>query len=167
LGYVHRPHCAKGTQTEARGIIERQVELLARVVDDLLEVARFTTGKIRLQETRVDLRGVIEGAAAASRLQLDQKSQSIEIALPIEPIWIYGDPLRLEQVVVNLLNNAHKYTDRNGQIWVDLERTGDEAVLRVRDNGIGIPAEMLPRIFDLFMQADKSLDRSQGGLGEI
>jgi len=152
-------------QKEAHGMIERQVAQLARLVDDLLEVSRITTGRIHLHEARIDLRGVVESAIETSRPQCGQKSQSIAKALPKEPIWIYGDPMRMEQVVVNLLNNASKYTDSNGHIWVGLEQKGEVAVLRVRDNGIGISPEVLPRIFDLFTQADKSLDRSQGGLG--
>jgi PAS domain S-box-containing protein len=152
-------------QKEAHGMIERQVAQLARLVDDLLEVSRITTGRVHLQESRIDLRGVVESAVETSRPQCGQKSQSIAKALPKEPLWIHGDPMRLEQVVVNLLNNAGKYTDRNGHIWVGLEQQGDQAVLRVRDNGVGIAPEVLPRIFDLFTQADKSLDRSQGGLG--
>jgi len=152
-------------QKEAHVMIERQVAQLARLVDDLLEVSRVTTGRIHLQEQRIDFGGVVASAVESSRPQCGQKAQSIATALPTGPIWIYGDPMRLEQVVVNLLNNASKYTDRAGHIWVGLEQRGKEAVLRVRDNGIGIAPELLPRIFDLFTQADKSLDRSQGGLG--
>jgi PAS domain S-box-containing protein len=152
-------------QKEAHGMIERQVAQLARLVDDLLEVSRISTGRIHLQEHRIDLRGVVESAIETCRPQCGQKSQSIAKALSKEPVWIYGDPVRLEQVVVNLLNNACKYTDCNGHIWVGLEQKGDQAVLRVRDNGIGIAPDLLPHIFDLFTQADKSLDRSQGGLG--
>jgi nitrogen fixation/metabolism regulation signal transduction histidine kinase len=152
-------------QKEAHGMIERQVAQLARLVDDLLEVSRISTGRIHLQEARIDLRGVVASAVETSRPQSGQKVQSIATALPKGPIWINGDAMRLEQVVVNLLNNASKYTDRGGHIWVGLEQQGEEAVVRVRDNGIGIAPELLPLIFDLFTQADKSLDRSQGGLG--
>jgi len=162
---LRQPDSAQHTQTEARGILERQVNQLTRLVDDLLEVSRLATGKIRLKKSHVDLREVVESAAATSRLHCNLKSQSIELALPSMPVWILGDPLRLEQVVVNLLNNAHKYTDNHGRISVELERQGHEALLRVRDNGIGIASDVLPRIFDLFTQADKSLDRSRGGLG--
>jgi CheY-like chemotaxis protein len=94
-----------------------------------------------------------------------QKSHTVAECLPPEPTLVFGDPVRLEQVVVNLLNNALKYTDRGGHVWVGLEQVGQEAVLRVRDNGIGIAPDVLPRIFDLFSQADRTLDRSQGGLG--
>jgi PAS domain S-box-containing protein len=152
-------------QQDAHGMIERQVGQLARLVDDLLEVSRISTGRIHLQEERTDLRGIVNRAIETTRPQAGQKGHSVAAALPSEPIWIYGDAMRLEQVVVNLLNNACKYTDHGGHIWVGLEQAGDEAVLRVRDNGIGIAPEVLPRIFDLFTQADKSLDRSQGGLG--
>ena len=146
-------------------MIERQVSQLARLVDDLLEVSRISTGRIHLQEERVDLRGSVQRAVDATNPQCGQKGQSVAKSLPDAPIWIYADPMRIEQVVVNLLNNACKYTDRGGHIWIGLEQKGDEAVLRVRDSGIGIAPDLLPRIFDLFTQADKSLDRSQGGLG--
>jgi signal transduction histidine kinase/ActR/RegA family two-component response regulator len=152
-------------QKEAHGIIERQVAQLARLVDDLLEVSRITTGRIHLQEERLDLRGIVDRAIETTQPQAGQKGQSVAKSLPAEPVWIYGDAMRLEQVVVNLLNNASKYTDRGGHIWVGLKQEGEQACLRVRDNGIGIAPELLPHIFDLFTQADKSLDRSQGGLG--
>ncbi len=153
------------TQKEAQGIIERQVTKLARLVDDLLEISRITTGRIHLREERVDFRGIIHHAVDANQLSANQKGHSIAKSLPAEPIWIYADPLRLEQVVVNLLNNSSKYTDRGGKIWIKLIQEGNEATLSVRDNGIGIAPDVLPRIFDFFTQADTSLDRSQGGLG--
>ena len=152
-------------QAEAHGMIDRQVGQLARLVEDLLEVSRITTGRIHLQENRVDLRAIVDRAIETTQPQASQKDQAVSKSLPAAPVWIYGDPVRLEQVVVNLLNNASKYTDRAGHIWVELKVEGDEAVLRVRDTGVGISPELLPRIFDLFTQADKSLDRSQGGLG--
>jgi PAS domain S-box-containing protein len=152
-------------QKEAHGMIERQVGHLARLVDDLLEVSRITTGRIHLQLERIDLRGIVERAISAMQPQCGQKAQTLAVWLPPEPVWINGDGVRLEQVVMNLLNNACKYTDTRGHIWVGLEQQGDEAELRVRDNGSGIAPELLPRIFDLFTQADRTLDRSQGGLG--
>jgi CheY-like chemotaxis protein len=118
-----------------------------------------------LQLERVDLRAIVRHALETSRPQATQKAQSLTESLPDEPVWVQGDAVRLEQVVVNLLNNASKYTDRNGQIGVTLQNQDGEAVLRVRDNGVGIAPEMLPRIFDLFTQVDQSLDRAQGGLG--
>ena len=152
-------------QVEAHAIIDRQVAQLARLVDDLLEVSRITTGRIYLHEDRVDFRGIVTRAMEATQPQTHQKCQAVAKSLPDAPIWVYGDPVRLQQVVVNLINNASKYTDRDGQISVVLKQDGDDAVLSVRDTGVGIAPEMLPRIFDLFTQADTSLDRSQGGLG--
>lgn len=96
---------------------------------------------------------------------IDQRQHVLALHLPPLPIWIHGDSTRLEQVVVNLLNNAAKYTDEHGHIWLSLQQDGDEAVLQVRDSGVGIASELLPRIFDLFTQAERSLARSQGGLG--
>jgi PAS domain S-box-containing protein len=152
-------------QREAHGMIERQVSQLARLVDDLLEVSRITTGRIHLQVDRLDLRLVVERAIEATRPLAGQKSQSIAKSLPEWPVCVLGDAVRLEQVVVNLLNNACKYTDHKGHIAIGLALQEDEAELRICDNGIGIAPDVLPRIFDLFAQADKSLDRSRGGLG--
>ena len=98
-------------------------------------------------------------------LLIEQRRHELAVHLPPSPIWLDGDAARLEQVVVNLLNNAAKYTDEGGHIWLSLQQEGNEAVLRVRDSGVGIAPELLPHIFDLFTQAERSLDRSQGGLG--
>ena len=152
-------------QQEARRIIERQVGQLAHLVDDLMEVARFASGKIRLQPVRMDMKGVVERAVESARPLLDSRGHVLTVELPEEPIWLDADPMRLEQVVVNLLNNAAKYTDEGGRIWLEARRQGHEMVLSVRDTGIGIDLEQFPDIFDLFTQADRSLDRSQGGLG--
>jgi PAS domain S-box-containing protein len=152
-------------QIEAHGMIERQVAQLARLVDDLLEVSRISTGRIHLQTEGVDLGGVVRLALETTRQQAASKEQSVAKALTEKPLWVLGDPVRLEQVVVNLLNNATKYTERRGHVWVSLNEEGGEAVLRVRDDGVGMSEEMLPRIFDLFAQVDSSIERSQGGLG--
>jgi CheY-like chemotaxis protein/anti-sigma regulatory factor (Ser/Thr protein kinase) len=108
---------------------------------------------------------VVENALATVRALIDQAKHELTLALPAQAIWLHADAARLEQVVVNLLTNAAKYTDSGGHIWVTLQQEGAEAVLRVRDTGVGIAPEILPRIFDLFTQAERSLDRSQGGLG--
>ena len=100
-----------------------------------------------------------------ARPLIDRRRHELTVSLPPQPIWLHADAARLEQVVVNLLTNAAKYTDEGGHIWLSVEQEGDEAVLRVRDTGVGIAPELLPRIFDLFTQAERSLDRSQGGLG--
>ena len=152
-------------QQKARAILERQVGHMTHLVDDLLEVSRLTTGKVALRLERCDARGVVERAVEATRHEIEGHGHALSVTLPPGPIWLDADPVRLEQVVVNLLTNASKYTDDGGQIGVTVVREGEEMVLRVRDTGIGIEAELLPRIFDLFVQADRSLLRSQGGLG--
>jgi PAS domain S-box-containing protein len=152
-------------QQQARAVIERQVDQLSRLVNDLLEVSRVITGTIRLRPERLDVRGVVEQALESARPLIDQRRHQLFASLPAEPIWLEGDVARLEQVVVNLLNNAAKYTNEGGKIWVDLRPEGDEVALRVRDTGVGISPELLPRVFDLFTQADRTPDRSQGGLG--
>jgi len=152
-------------QQQARTIIERQVGQLAHLVDDLLDISRVTTGKIRLHEEETDLRGVVERAIEATRPLLEQRKHELTVALPPDPLWLRADATRIEQVVVNLLNNAAKYTDEGGRIRLSVEQEGTDAVLRVRDTGVGIASELLPRIFDLFTQGQRTLDRSQGGLG--
>src|SRR5262249_4727502 len=138
---------------------------LAHLVDDLLEVSRITTGRIHLQREHLDLRGVVERAVETVRPEIDRHQHNLAVRLPPEPIWTNGDAIRLEQVVVNLLTNAAKYSEDKKHIWLGLDQEGDEAVLRVRDAGVGIAPEVLPRVFELFTQAERSLDRSQGGLG--
>ncbi len=152
-------------QQQARTIIERQVGQLSHLVNDLLEISRITTGRIHLHQERVAVSGVVERAVETARPLIDQRRHELTVSLPPEPIWLYADAARLEQVVVNLLTNAAKYTNEGGRIWLTVEQEGDMAVLRVRDTGVGIASELLPRIFDLFTQAERSLDRSQGGLG--
>jgi PAS domain S-box-containing protein len=150
---------------QARTIIERQVEQLVRLVDDLLEVSRITTGRVRLQQERLDVRGVVAQAVEGVRPLIDRRQQELTVALPPEPVWLHADPTRLEQVLVNLLTNAAKYSDEGSRIGLTVQPEGEEVVVRVRDTGIGIAPELLPHIFDLFTQAERSLDRSQGGLG--
>lgn len=150
---------------QACGIIERQLARLQHLVDDLLDVSRITTGRIQLRRAAVLVSAVIEVALESTRQIIEQRRHVLTVSMPIEPIWLHADAARLEQGVVNLLTNAAKYTDEGGQIWLTVQREGDECVVRVRDTGVGISAELLPSIFDLFTQAERSLDRSQGGLG--
>ncbi len=150
---------------EALNIARRQIGHMARLLDDLLDVSRFTRGKVRLRKVPVDLTTILRQAVETSRSLIEKNGHELLTSFPAEPVWLNGDPTRLAQIVANLLNNAAKYTDRGGRIALVADREGDEAVVRVRDNGIGLSAEMLPRVFDLFAQADRSLDRSQGGLG--
>jgi signal transduction histidine kinase len=143
-------------------IIERQVGQLARIVDELLEVSRITTGRIQLQKERIAFGVVMENAVATVRSLIEQRKHEFTVSLPTQAIWLNADAARLEQVVVNLLTNAAKYTDQGGHIWLTLQQADEEAALHVRDTGVGIAPEILPRIFDLFTQAERSLDRSQG-----
>ena len=152
-------------QREARDIIERQVGQLSHIIDDLLEVSRFTSGKIRLHPIRLEMKGVVVRGIESARPFITRRRHVLTLDLPEKPIWLNADPARLEQVVVNLLNNAAKYTDEGGQIWLSLRTDGSDMVLSVRDSGIGIDLKEFPDIFDLFTQASRSLDRSQGGLG--
>ena len=152
-------------QQKARVVIERQVGQLNRLVGELLEISRITTGRIQLAQERILVSGIVERAVETTQPLIAQHGHELTVTLPTQPLWLYADAARLEQVLVNLLTNAAKYTEDGGRIWVSLEQEGDAAVLRVRDNGVGIDPLLLPRIFDLFTQATRSLDRSQGGLG--
>jgi signal transduction histidine kinase/DNA-binding response OmpR family regulator len=149
----------------ARGVIERQVQHMVRLVDDLLDVSRITRGMIHLQMELVDIATVVDRAVETCRPLLDARKHELTISLPPERLCVGGDRARLTQVVGNLLHNAAKFTEEGGRVSLTVTREADEMVLRVRDTGIGIPPEVLPYIFELFTQADRSLDRSQGGLG--
>jgi signal transduction histidine kinase/CheY-like chemotaxis protein len=148
-----------------RTIIERQVEHLTRLVDDLLDVSRITRGKVQLKRGRIDLTAVLLKAAEMASPLFEQRAHYLELPPPAGPLFVDGDPARLAQVLANLLNNAAKYTDPGGRIAVTAVGEGEQAVVRVRDNGAGIAPNILPRIFDMFVQEGRSIDRSQGGLG--
>ena len=149
----------------ASEMLERQVGQMARLVDDLLDMSRITRGNIELRRARVDLSAIVTQAVDAARLAFKSLDHELTVTLPRDPIYLDADPMRLAQVVGNLLNNANKFTDRGGHVWLTVERAGGQAVLRVRDNGIGVAAGQLPRLFDIFTQVDTSLERSRGGLG--
>jgi two-component system CheB/CheR fusion protein len=149
----------------AREVIERQLQHITRLVDDLLDVSRITRGKIKLQKETVEVASVVARAVEAARPFIDSRKHELTITQPAEPIHLEADATRLAQIVANLLHNAAKYSEEGERIWLTVDRRPDEAVIKVRDTGMGIPADMLPRVFDLFSQADHSLDRSQGGLG--
>ena len=146
-------------------IIERQVQHLTRLVDDLLDISRITRNKLVLQTSRIELAEVITGAAESSRPIIEQYGHELTVSLPSQPVYVDGDAVRLSQVFQNLLNNAAKYTERGGRIWLTAEGHGDGVVVRVRDTGVGIPRDTLPRLFEMFYQADRSLERGQSGLG--
>lgn len=148
-----------------RAVMERQVRHLTSLVDDLLEVSRISRGRIELRKQVVDLATVVAEAIETVQPQMDKRHQELQISLPEESIELEADPTRLEQILLNLLTNAAKYTDAGGRIGLTAERDDGEVVVRVRDTGIGITPEMLPRIFDLFFQGERRLDRSLGGMG--
>src|ERR1044071_369706 len=152
-------------QQKARTIIRRQVGNLVVLINDLLEVSRVLSGRIQLHQEELDLRGVAQQAVETARTLIEQRKHRLNVALPPEPAWVLGDVIRLEEVIVNLLSNAAKYTPEGGDIWLSIEEEGEEVVIRVRDSGVGIAPDLLPQIFDLFTQAQRTLDRSQGGLG--
>ena len=146
-------------------VIEDQVKQMTRMVDDLLDVSRITRGKVVLQKEPVDLEVVVGLAVEASRPLIKDCQHQLTVTLPPDPILVEVDPARMAQVLSNLLNNAAKYTDAGGEIALTAEPDGHEVAIRVRDNGIGIPPELMPHVFDMFTQADQTLSRSRGGLG--
>jgi PAS domain S-box-containing protein len=150
---------------DARSIVERQVRHMVRLIDDLLDLSRITRGKIQLRKQPVDLAQVIQHAVESSRPAINAAGHQLQVTLPKEPVVFEADPTRLSQVLLNLLNNAAKYTEPGGRIAITARQDDDELVIAVRDTGVGIPTEMLPNIFEMFAQADRSLERSQGGLG--
>lgn len=148
-----------------REVIDRQIVQMVRLVDDLLDISRITQGKIRLQCEPIELTTIVGHAVEASTPLIDARQHRLAVSLPGQSIWINGDLARLAQVLTNLLNNAAKYTDDEGQIWLTVRCDDGLATISVRDTGIGIPPHMIHAIFDLFTQVDRTLDRSQGGLG--
>ena len=149
----------------ATDVIDRQVHQMSRLVDDLLDVSRIAGGKIQLRKERIELATVVNSAIEASRPLIDKRGHELAVMMPAEPIPLHADLTRLSQVLLNLLNNAAKYTDPGGRIGLTVAREGAEVAIRVTDTGIGIPSEMLPRIFGMFTQVDRSLERAEGGLG--
>lgn len=146
-------------------VINRQVRQLSRIVDDLLDMSRITRGKINLQTELIDVADIISAAVETSRPLVESRGHTLHVVLPEEELRVEADLTRMAQVVTNLLNNAAKYTEEGGEIWVRVGRDGCDVKIAVRDNGVGMPREMLASVFDLFTQADRTIDRSQGGLG--
>jgi PAS domain S-box-containing protein len=149
----------------AQEMMGRQVQQMARLVDDLLDVSRITLGKLELRRERLDLSAVVLSAVETSRPLIEAARHALTLVPPPQPLAVEGDRTRLAQVLSNLLNNAAKYTPEGGRIYLILERDGQQAVVRVRDSGVGIPAGMLSTIFELFSQGDQSSHSAQGGLG--
>jgi signal transduction histidine kinase len=153
------------TVRRQRERLERQVAQLVRLVDDLLDVSRITTGKLRLTVEPLTVQEVIEAALDMSRPQLEKTGLVLTTDVPPVPIPLTGDRVRLAQVFTNILNNAAKFTEPGGRVWLTLTPAAGSVTVTVRDTGVGIPADVLPVVFALFTQVDRSLNRSQGGLG--
>src|SRR5687767_12448812 len=151
--------------TMARDVVDRQVSLLARLVEELLDVSRISQGKISLKKEPVDLARIIAHSVETSRPLIDARSQTLSVSIPAAPVWLSADFARLSQVVSNLLNNASKYTGEGGRIELTASAEAGEARIVVRDNGAGIEPQLLHKVFDLFVQGERALDRGQGGLG--
>jgi PAS domain S-box-containing protein len=149
----------------AKDVMDRQLAHMVRLVDDLLDVSRITTGKVELRKERIELAKVLQNAVETSRPLIEASNHTLMMQTAPEPIWLDGDLTRLAQVVSNLLNNSARYTKPNGRIWLTTETRDGEALVRVCDNGIGIPEEMLPQVFEIFTQVSRPLERAQGGLG--
>jgi signal transduction histidine kinase len=153
------------TVVQVRDLFERQVQQMTRLVDDLLDVSRIAQGKIELRKERVNLATVVGQALQMCDALMKNRRHTLSVSLPNEHLWLEADQARLVQVIVNLLNNAAKYTPEGGRVWLRAERQGETAVLSVRDTGVGIAGPMLPHVFDLFTQAEWPADHSEGGLG--
>jgi signal transduction histidine kinase/CheY-like chemotaxis protein len=150
---------------EARSMMERQFGQMVRLIDDLLDLSRITKGKIELRKQELDLAGAVRDAVETSRPLIEAAGHQLTVTLPPGPVYVNGDRTRLAQVFANLLNNSAKYTPQGGRISLIVERHGSDGVVKVKDNGVGISADMLPKIFEMFTQVDRSMERAQGGLG--
>jgi PAS domain S-box-containing protein len=150
---------------QARDMMDRQLGHMVRLVDDLLDASRISQNKMELRRSRVLLADIVSSAVETARPAIEAAGHELIVSLPPEPVHLDADLTRLAQVISNLLTNSAKYTERGGKIWLGAERLGGEVIVSVRDTGIGIPADALPRIFDMFSQVDRSIERSTGGLG--
>jgi len=150
---------------EMISIMQRQIDHMVRLIDDLMEISRISRGKIELRRANIDLHSVLDNSVELARPHIEAALHRLEVTLPDKPIQLYADPVRLAQIVANLLNNAAKYTPEGGCISLSAQRVGGEVVIRVRDNGAGISDEALPHIFDLFAQGDRGPTTTGGGLG--
>ena len=165
LQILKMPRVDAATVQQSREMMERQVHHLVRLVDDLLDVSRVMRGKIELRREPVELATVVARAVETAKPLIEVQGHQLEISLPPDSLLLDADPVRLAQVVGNLLTNSAKYTEANGHIWLTARREGDQAVLSVRDTGIGIAPDMLPHVFELFVQEDHASTKAQGGLG--
>jgi PAS domain S-box-containing protein len=163
--HVIRLAGASGTVEQARSMMERQLTQLVRLVDDLLDMSRVTSGKLELRRARIQLRAVIDAAVETSRSAIEEAGHKLTLTMPADPIWLDGDLTRLAQVVSNLLNNSAKYMRRGGHVRLTAMCENDMAIVSVQDEGIGIPPAMLEKVFEMFTQVDRALEKTTGGLG--
>jgi PAS domain S-box-containing protein len=165
LHVLEHPEVTADKAARALEIAQRQVRHMARLLEDLLDVARLSEGKMSLRRDKVDLASITRAAVESTQPLLRERGHQVTVETPSEPLWIHADPARIEQVLTNLLTNAAKYTDLGGRIRVTVRSEGGNAVVRVLDSGIGIDPVMLPRIFDLFVQGERRVNRAAGGVG--
>jgi two-component system CheB/CheR fusion protein len=165
LQLMKMPGADNKVVNQARDVLERQLQYLVRMVDDLLDVSRIIRGHIELRREAVDVAVAIARAIETAQPMIDAKCHELSVSVSDQPVWVEADPIRLAQVIANLLTNAAKYTDKAGHMSIYAAREGEEVVVRVRDTGMGIAPELQSRIFELFVQGDRSLNRSQSGLG--
>jgi len=159
------PEQADATREEAQAVIDRQISRIARISDDLLDAGYVSAGKLELRKEPIDMRDIVGAAVETCRAQLDANGNDLILGLPPQPVALTADPLRLIQVVTNLLDNAVKYSEVNGTIIVHLEDLQNEVIVRVMDDGMGIAAEFLPHVFDLFAQAEEANSHGREGMG--
>ncbi len=150
---------------QSRKVMDRQVNHMVRLIDDLLDVSRISRGKLSLRLEPLEIADVLTTAIETSQPLIDKADLTLSVSVPTTPLKVFGDRMRLSQVFANLLNNSAKYTERGGTILLGAERTDSQVTVCVKDSGIGIPAEVLPRVFEMFTQVNRSLNRAQGGLG--
>ncbi len=155
----------QGVESSTVELMQGQLRHLVRLVDDLLDMSRIIRGRIQVRKETARLNDIVERSLDAARPLIEAQNQKLTVSVPSSIIWLDADPVRVSQVITNLLSNAAKYTEKGGRIWLTVQREEDQAVISVRDNGIGIDKTLLPHVFDLFTQGDRSLARSQGGLG--
>ena len=165
IGLLQSEQAQTCAQRRAQALIDRQVRRMLRLVDDLLDVSRIRHGHLSLRRERMDLRAAVSNAVETLASEANQRRQQLSVVLPEEPVWLQADPERLEQVFVNLLANASRYTDAGGEIVISMDLQDGHAVVRMRDSGIGIAAHALPHVFELYRQADGADPRSRAGLG--
>jgi two-component system CheB/CheR fusion protein len=165
LHILRQPSVPSATVERVQSLMDQQIRNLTRLVDDLLDVSRITRGTIRLQKETIDLAALVGRAVESVHPLIEREGHQLLVLLPKEPVLLEADPTRLEQVLTNLLHNAAKFTEVGGHIWLTAQRENAEVVVMVRDTGIGIVPELLPRIFDMFAQEDRAVSRSKSGLG--